>query len=290
MTEQDTYESSPQGRQIADLLRRHAPPPVDPAAAAKRVVARLGNARPAGRLVALRWMAVAASVAAAVVITVVLTQPREPQVPADQPAAAQPDALPTVTGVRRERAYPEIVAMVRREGMIDAGLKDGLRVGDELNAAGGVKVRVTAIGVFDARISADGPISRGTELRAPVVTPAQVRAARYADFGGDPGAFLEFGVLVSALPLSEARMLGISDGQALRVDESIGSVLRGQSGMPQPTLAARLDLRAGDVILEVNGATVRTANDFANALGWSLDPQRLTIRILRNGKQLDLKL
>jgi len=288
MNEADTYDRTPQGQQVVALLRKHAPPRVDSTAAAQRVMARVNATRPAGRLVALRWLAAAASVAAVVVIAVVLTQPRE-TLPADEPVADKPASLPTATENRRDHAWPEIVAFVRRDGVIDAGLKDGLRVGDTLEGPGGAEARVTAVGVFEARIAAAAPFSRGTRLIARVTTEAQKRAARYAEFGGDPGAFFEFGVLVSALSLAEARLLGISDGHALRVEESLGSILRGE-GQPQPTLASRLDLRAGDVILEVNGATVRTANDFAQALGWSLDPQRLSIRILRNGKQLDLKL
>jgi hypothetical protein len=216
-----------------------------------------------------------------------------PQVPPSEGTPAQPDPT-TPAAIRHEAAGPEIVAIVRGgddDGQwIDAGLKDGLRVGDTLEGPGGASARVTAVGVFEARISAASTFSRGTELRARITTEAQKRAAKYAEFGGDPGALLEFGVLVSAMPLAEARMLGISDGGALRVDEVIGATIKDPRTAPQPTLASRLDLRAGDVIIEANGLSVRTVNDFANALGWSLEPTRLTIRVLRNGKQLDLKL
>ena len=81
-----------------------------------------------------------------------------------------------------------------------------------------------------------------------------------------------------------------ADGAALRVDETIPALLKDAGGAPQSTIAAQLDLRTGDVIVEVNGTNVRNENEFAKALGWSLDPRMLSIRVLRNGKQVDLTL
>jgi hypothetical protein len=283
----DNFDNSPEGRALVALLQKHAPPGIDSRKGSQAVLMRI---QPRGRLQVLRWLGPVAAAAAAIVVALVILnpvdQPKTPEV-ADKPA----DPVPSAAEIRHDREWPEILATVRGDGtLIDAGLKDGLRVGDELIGPGGVKVRVTAAGIFEARISTDSPISRGAEVRTRVSTEAQKRAAKFNDFGGDPGAFLEFGVLVSAMPLNEARMLGLSDGSALRVDEAIGVVMKDAKAAPQATLASRLDLRAGDVIVEVNGASVRTVNDFASALGWSLDPQRLTIRVLRGGKQIDLKL
>lgn len=294
-TQTEGYDHTPEGRELVALLQKYAPPAVDSRKGAQAVMARLGGVRPRARLHLLIRLApvTAAAALVAVALLIFTPPPEQPETPA--PVAKHDDApAPTHTDIRRERGYPEIVATVRGSSgdglLIDAGAKDGLRVGDELSAAGGVKARVTAVGIFEARISADGPLSRGAEVRARAATEAQQRAAGFAEFGGDPGAFLEFGALVSAMPLADARMLGISDGAALRVDETLPALLRDPQSAPAPTLAAQLDLRAGDVIIEVNGSHVRTLNDFGQALGWSRDPRLLTVRILRNGKQLDLRL
>jgi hypothetical protein len=285
------FDNSPEGQALVALLQKHAPPAIDSRAGSRAVLMRL---QPQGRLHVLRWLGPATGAAAAVIVALFIFGPDRGTPVEPTIGRLAPDPVPSAAEIRHDREFPEIVATVRGPSadglLIDAGLKDGLRVGDELIGPGGVKARVTAAGIFEARISTDSPISRGAEVRARVSTEAQKRAARFTDFGGDPGAFLEFGVLVSATPLNEARMLGLSDGAALRVDEAIGVTMKDAKATPNATLASRLDLRAGDVIVEVNGASVRTVNEFAQALGWSLDPKRLTIRVLRGGKQLDLKL
>jgi hypothetical protein len=276
------FDKSEEGQALVALLKRHAPPMPSSQAGTQAVISRI---RTRGRLHVLRWAGPLTAAAAAVAVAFFIFAPideHQPNTVADKPREST-----TPVEIRRDRAYPEIVAVVRGE-TIDAGLKDGLRVGDVLEGPGGATARVTAVGVFEARISAEVPFSRGVEVRARVSTDAQKRAAKFSEFGGDPGAFFEFGVLVSALSLNEARMQGIADGRALVVDEVIAATLK--DGQVQSTLASRLDLRAGDIIIEANGATVRSVNDFAQALGWSLEPTRLNIRILRNGKQVDLKL
>lgn len=302
MSDQTGFDQTGEGREVIALLQKHAPQVPDSKAASRAVLARLQanqQTQPAGKLLVLRWAGPLIAAAAAVAVAFVLfsTPPAQtnsdtPPAIADKPAPA-PDRGPLV--IRTDRQWPEIVAVVRyisADGvLIDAGLKDGLRVGDTLEGPQGVQARVTSVGVFDARVSlSGGKPARGDELRARVSTEAQKRAASFAGFGGDPGAFFEFGALVSALPLSEARMLGVSDGAVLRVDESIPALLKGADTAPQPTLASQLDLRAGDVIVEVNGAHVRNEDELARALGWSLDPRLLNVRVIRNGKQLDLKL
>ena len=290
------FDHTSEGREVVALLQKHAPPPVDSRAGADAVLARLQQKEPAGRLLSIRWLAPLVGAAAAVVVTLLIFNNQPPTVtPQPQPPVAKEDTAPpprvSQVEIRRDQGYPEIVAYVRGtsgDGLrIDAGAKDGLRVGDTLRGINGVEARVTAVGIFDARVTAEG-LTRGAELRAEVETDAQQRAARFADFGGDPGAFLEFGALFSVLPGSEARMLGINDGAALRVDEVLSTMLK--DNQSTQTLARRLDLRPGDVVTEVNGAAVGSYNDLANALGWSHDPQLLNVRVLRKGKQLDLKL
>lgn len=292
----DGYDNTPEGRELVALLQRYAPPAVDSRGGADAVMRRIG--KPRGRLLTVgTWLPPLIGAAAAVALAFIIFSPKPEGTPTTPPSVARDNTgpAPTQTEIRRDHAYPDIVALVRgKRGdglLIDAGLKDGLRVGDTLDGPGGATARVTAVGVFESRVSvSEGTLAQGAELRTTVRTEAQVRAAKYAEFGGDPGAFLEFGALVSAMPLSEARMLGISDGAAIRVDETIAAIMKDPVVSPVATLAAQLDLRAGDVIVEVNGAHVRSANDLGNALGWSFDPKLLSVRVLRGGKQLDLNL
>ena len=297
MSEIEGFDHTREGRETIALLQKYAPPEVDSRAGADAVLARLQAAQPEAKVIPMRWLAPLVGAAAAVVITLFVinsgSTPVTPENP-NPPVARVEDPAPHVSQVdiRREQGFPEIVAYVRGSSgdglLIDAGAKDGLRIGDKLIGANGVEARVTAVGIFDARVSPDDTLTRGAELRAKVESSPQQRAAQFADFGGDPGAFLEFGALFTPLQPAEARMLGISDGAALKVDEVLSTLLKGDKAVQ--TIAKRLDLRPGDVVVEVNGAQVASYNDLANALGWSRDPQMLTVSILRNGKQQDLKL
>lgn len=297
MTEIDGFDHTREGREVVALLQKHAPPPVNSRAGADAVLARLKAAEPQGKLIPIRWLAPLVGAAAAVVVTLFIinggSTPVQPENP-NPPVAVVEEDTPRVTQVdiRREQGFPEIVARVRGVSgdglLIDAGAKDGLRVGDKLFGAGGVEARVTAVGIFDARISADAVLSRGAELRAKADSDAQQRAARFSEFGGDPGAFLHFGALLTPLQPGEARMLGLADASALRVDEVLSNLLR--DGKVEQTHAGRLDLRPGDVIVEVNGAQVSSFNEFGNALGWSQNSPMLNVRVIRNGKQIDLNL
>lgn len=300
MNDENGYDQTDDGRELIALLKKHAPPTPDGRAGAELVLARLDEPQPAGVLRHLRWFGpIVASSAAAIVIAFVLSTP--PTTPGnasaetasakDQPATESPTpvraledpSLPGVTAVVRDRAGDDYV--------IDAGLQDGLRTGDELSGPGDARVKVSAAGIFNARVRlVSGRLSRQSDLQARDETEAQKRAARFRAFGGDPGAFFQFGALFSAMPTHEARMGGISDGQAIRVDEVIRAIMKSPGAAPEVSHAARLGLQPGDVILEVNGASVRNFGSFANALGWSLDPNTLTVSVLRNGAQLNLRL
>lgn len=302
MNEEQGYDHTEEGRETIALLKKHAPPMPDRQAGAQAVLDRIAvdEPAPAGTLHHLRWIGpLVGAAAAAVVIAFVLSSPpatpqtgNAPAVIADEEAAEE---TPTPLMIRHEHEYPDIVARVRAPAkgafIIDAGLKDGLRPGDEMIGSGETRVKVDAAGIFVARVKViEGELSRHDELRARPVTAPQERAARFDESGGDPGAFFQFGAVFSALPTSEARMMGISDGQAVRVDEVIPALLSDPDDSPSPTLAARLGLQREDVIVEVNGINVRNLGDFASALGWSLAPNLLTVSVLRDGKQLDLRL
>lgn len=292
------FDHTREGREVVALLQKHAPPPVNSRAGADAVLTRLKAAEPKGKLIPMRWLAPLVGAAAAVVVTLFIinggSTPVQPENQNPPPVARVEEDTPRVSQVdiRREQGFPEIVAFVRGSSgggmLIDAGAKDGLRVGDTLRGASGVEVRVTAVGIFDARVSADKALSRGAELRAKAESDAQQRAARFAELGGDPGAFYEFGALMTQMQPVDARTLGISEGTALRVDEVLSNLLR--DGQVVQTLAGRTDLRAGDVIVEVNGAQVGSFSELAGALGWVRDPRMLHIRVLRNGRLVDLSL
>lgn len=296
--EADNFDSTPEGREIIALLERHAPPPPDTHAASRAVLQRLHEQHPRGRIISMRWIGPLVGAAAAVVLAFMIFNPPETTQPENQPVVSDNDPAPEITRqytARPEHVPPALTAVVRgtagNDVLISAGLKDGLRVGDMLQGPGGSTARVTAAGIFEARVSISGPTpARGAEMRAETPTPAMKRAARFAEVGGDPGAFLEFGAVLGALPMADARLLGISDGKALVVEESIPAIMRDADQPASPTLAARIGLRAGDVIIEVNGASVRALNDFTAALGWSLQPQVLHVRVIRNGRELELKL
>jgi membrane-associated protease RseP (regulator of RpoE activity) len=106
--------------------------------------------------------------------------------------------------------------------------------------------------------------------------------------GGDPAGFFSFGAVLDALPVVEARMLGIADGRALRVAETIPAVLRDFDAAPEPTLAARLGLRAGDVLVSVNGYLVADLHQLTNALEWSRRSGEIQATVIRGSRTLEL--
>lgn len=272
------FDRTPEGEAMIALLRRHAPPPPDSELVRAAVLSRL----PQSRVIPLRWAASAVGAAAALLIVVMLftrdAAPPEPSVPTTSPAAIG-DSL------RR------LVAVVRGpsgEGWrIDAGLQDGLRVGDKLTGPRG-EYTVAAAGIFDSRVSGASAPARGEKLHRPQDQPAMRRAAALTAMGGDPGGYYSFGAVFDAVPVVEARMLGIADGRALRVAETIPAVLREFDAAPEPTLAARLGLRAGDVLVSINGYTVSDLHQLANALEWSRSSNHAQATVIRAGRPIEL--
>ena len=235
------FDQTPEGLELIALLQKHAPPAPDSRRGAEAVLQRLRTPQtaPRGNLLFLRWAGplVGAAAVVAIAFVVLNSSPNSDHTNAPPTVAEKETPAPAVSQVviRHDRSWPEIEAVVRGQSadglLIDAGLKDGLRVGDVLQGPRGVQARVSAVGVFEARVSVTGGKALpGTEFRARVTSDAQKRAASFSDFGGDPGAFFEFGAVVSAMPLGEARMLGISDGAALRVDETIPALMKDAGG------------------------------------------------------------
>lgn len=282
------YDRTPEGEAVATLLRRHTPPPSNAALGAAAVLGRLQQQR-AERFNLMRWIAPAAGIAAAVLIVLVATLPDETRAPAPVSPPVQPVAAPPA--VERGPVQPALTARLRGPSgngwRLDAGLKDGLRLGDKLAGAGGVTAEVVAVGIFDSRVRVNGVAARGQEFFIESLTATQQRAARMAELGGDPGALFDLGALFDPMPMREARLAGLADGRALEVTEVIGSILRDFEGQPQATLAARLGLRAGDVVLTVNGMQVRDLAGLYNALEYSRSGA-VSITVLRGSATLEL--
>ncbi|MBX3475531.1 MAG: PDZ domain-containing protein [Planctomycetes bacterium] len=283
------FDRTPQGEALATLLRRHAPPASSAAIGAAAVLGRLQQQRRAQRLGLMRWLAPAAGVAAAILIVLVATLPDEARAPAPQPgvpALATPEPQPVPQS-------PQAVLTARLRGTsgngwrLDAGLKDGLRVGDKLVGKSGATAEVVAAGIFDSRVRVDGPAARGAEFAMTGVPPRVDRALRMVEYGGDPGALLDLGAILDTMPMREARLVGLADGRAVQVQEVIPAVLRDFAGEPQSTLAARLGLRAGDVVVAVNGMQVRDVAGMANALEYSRGGNT-SVTVIRGSATLEL--
>jgi hypothetical protein len=272
------FDQTPEGEAMIALLRRHAPPPPDVEHGRDAVLARL----PRGRVVPLRWAASAVGTAAALLIAFLLFT---------QDVAGPEPAEPAVTPADVSDSLPRLIATVRGPSgdgwRVDAGLQDGLRVGDRLSSPRG-EYTVTAVGIFDSRVNGPASPDRGEKLYRPLDQPAMLRAAALQSMGGDPAGFFSFGAVFDALPVVEARMLGIADGRALRVAETIPAVLRDFDAAPEPTLAARLGLRAGDVLISANGYLVADLHQLANALEWSRRSGEIQATVIRGSRTLEL--
>lgn len=282
------FDRTPEGEAVVSLLRRHAPPQTNAALGAAAVLGRLQQQR-AERFNLMRWIAPAAGIAAAVLIVLVATLPDETRAPMPVNQPVQPVAAPPV--VERGPIPPALTARLRGPSgngwRLDAGLKDGLRVGDTLAGAGGTSAQVVAVGIFDSRVRVNGVAARGQEFFIESLTATQQRAARMSELGGDPGALFDLGAVFDPMPMREARLAGLADGRALQVSEVISAILRDFEAEPQPSLAAKLGLRAGDVVVSVNGMQVR---DFAGLYA-ALDYSRggaVSMIVLRGSATLEL--
>lgn len=286
----DGYDHTPEGQQAIELLRRHAPAPPDVVAGARSVMLRLSSGRDIpgadGRLHFLAIAGpIAAALAAGVVIALFIMAPA-PDVPTNNPGT---DAGPLAAA---SQPAPEMRSCTvrTRDGstvILDRGLTAGLRTNDVFTGAGGARVRISAMGIFfsQALVEAGSPQPGGRlECEA---TPAMLRAQSAAG-GFDPGALYEFGAVLAEMPAPEARRLGFAGGRALAVREVITALLRMPTdNQAQATLAGRLGLQAGDVLLACNGYSIANVSDFTRALDSSRRVP-VTLLVLRNGKEVEL--
>lgn len=276
------FDLTAEGKALSAMLCRIAPPPADTQRAAEALLARL----PRARSLNLRALGQVTAAAAAALVAAVLLFTGD-----HRPLTLTPEALPTAAGEVVYAPGPAVQAVVRGQAgdawLIDAGLKDGLRVGDVL-VASGLRARVDAAGIFDSRVTFEGrQPSRGAQLLTQTWTDAMDRAARFDSFGGDPGALFDFGAVFIAMPVHEARQQGFSDGKALRVHEVIRTILREPAAAPVVSLAAQLGLQRGDVIVRVNNAPAGSLSDLGAALGYSRRGI-VTATVLREGRALEL--
>jgi membrane-associated protease RseP (regulator of RpoE activity) len=282
MNTDEGFDHTPEGEATVALLRRHAPPPPDVEHGRDAVLGRL----PQGRVRYLNWAGAAVGAAAAVLIGFVLLS-QEP--PTNTTPAPTPDLA--VAPGPRSSAEPQLVAVVRGASAdgwrVDAGLKDGLRVGDRLHGEHG-EYTVAAAGIFDARVKGDAEPAKGERLTRALDNAALRRASTLASVGGDPGGFFDFGAVFEVMPVAEARSTGIADGRALRVVETIAGVLRDFDSAPQSTLASKLGLREGDLMVQVNGYEVPDLNKLAAALEWSRKSRVVQATVIRNGRTIEL--
>lgn len=285
------FDRTPQGQAMERLLRRAAPPASNAALGAAAVLARLKvRQRPAGRRIdLLRWLVPATVAAAAAAIALVVMLPEPVVAPVPQPGPALTTAAPAVS-----RGAPDAALVARVRGQsgtgwrIDAGLKDGLRVNDVLTGRDGVRATVVAAGIFDSRVRAEGSIARGDLLVLEAGGASRARADRLLHMGGDPGAFHDFGAVFEPMPMAEARALGLADGRAMRVVEVTPAILRDFEGEPEVSWAARLGLRAGDVVEAANGLRARDLNSLAQGLELGRRG-RMALTVVRGQQRVDLE-
>lgn len=264
--------------ELEQWIKEIAPDAGDSRAAAKRVRAKLPKRR--GRV--LHLIPAYAAAAAVVVLTVlVVAWPREQRTNPDSTVAPRPEVITT-------QDAPAFQARVRRSDaqgwVLDAGASDGVRVGDQFRTSDGV-LTVRRVAVFESYV--EGAKTRvGATVWMDTLTPAIERSQNYSEFGGDPGGFYVFGAVIEPAPVATARALGISNGQALHVVETLGT-LWSKDGV-EPTLASRLGLTTGDIIVSVNGVNVKTLADFAQALDWTGRVTSPNVRVIRNQRQVTL--
>ena len=61
------------------------------------------------------------------------------------------------------------------------------------------------------------------------------------------------------------------------------------SSVEEDTPAAKAGIRAGDVVLEFDGETVRDGRDLMKAVGAAQGGPPLTVKLMRDGKPLDVE-
>lgn len=287
------FALSAEDADTAALLARHAPPPADTDRGVEAVMARLPQAvrrSPQGRLLRLASPLAAAAVIACAVLLALWPNGDPATSPPNTPSAAEnPAAQPREQTV----AHFRVREISGERVILDGGLADGLRVGDRLVGPHGEALTVAEVGVFFARARPEEPSlapARGARVAVESGSSALLRAQDKTSAGGDPGAFFAFGAVFDPLPPQRARELGLADGRAIVVVETIGALAESRTSEPKATPAALLGLQEGDVLLDLNGLPVRDFAEFVQALEMCRRAPRWSLRILRGSRELTLTL
>ena len=165
-----------------------------------------------------------------------------------------------------------IVSALGRSGLIDGGYETFIQTDAAINPgnSGGALVnsRGELIGINTAILSRSG-VNAGLNFAIPS-NVARAVVGQLSEFGDVRRG--EIGVEIVDLPPEVAADLPTNDGA--------GAVIQGvRPGSP----ADRAGLRAGDIVLGVNGAKVRNAADLRARIGSLRVGDRATLRWLRDG-------
>lgn len=282
----ENFDRSPDGQVVIALLRRHAPPLPDTEAAVRRVSTRLNQ----GSSARLLWLKVAgpiAALAAGIMIALFIMAP--PVTPGPTPDAVKDlGPSPAASAAARPMRFFTVRSASEGRVVLDSGLAAGLRSGDLLEGAGGVKVKVSAPGIFVAQAIIEAGLPKTGQRLGCEATKTMLESQLSQTQGGDPLALYDFGAVFRNLSPQDARQRGFASGRALAVREVMGSLLRSALDKnTTPTLAGRLGLKTDDVVLSVNGVAV---SDVA-ALTRALEAARrggLTMRVLRGEREVAL--
>ncbi len=170
--------------------------------------------------------------------------------------------------------------------VIDAGLVEGLRVGDvlawERDGQRAGQLRVIGVSAYAAITRQEGRSEREPQPRDHVeplfLTDVMRRAAKEIESGSQArGAFYGLGIMLARG----------TDG--IVVMDVVRELWRPEDSAPEPSRASRLGLEVGDVIRAALGERVASEADLERIL-LRVDPDAtvLTMTVLRDGHELAL--
>ena len=202
---------------------------------------------------------------------------------------------------------------------VPLGDSDAVRVGDVVLAVGNpmgvgqtvtmgivsAKGRATGLGdgSFEDFLQTDAPINRGNSGGALVSTRGEligINSQILSPSGGNIGigfaipANMARQVMESLIAEGTVRrgMLGVTIqpltpdlARSLGLDTTRGALV---SSVSNGSAAERAGVRRGDVILSINGDVVRTSNDLRNRVASTKPGTRVTLTVLRDGKEQTL--
>ena len=294
------YDEGEDVREVVDLLRASAPDwnlaQAESAACRASELRAIGN-----RHGLLLWLKVSGAVAAGIALTLLLILPQSEAhvTPNDSTGNNTANEIGRGSETGNDALKPAdehfsaTVSRILKNGevLLDAGAKDGLRPGDALITSEGENGTVARVGVFFCVARVDGQaLNVGERVVFREESVLINRARSSSRVGGDRHALLDFGAVFDPLDKARSRELGLGDSGGLSVADVTGSLIRNVETLAQePTLAGRIGLRAGDVLLDVNGKQVTDIDSLAGALEWSRGSGILAITVLRNGTRVVLE-